>query len=264
MRGAVAGDDDAARSDDLLLERTRRLPAGIHRRRRGAASAAAKPGGARADPAFRADSPSPARRPASSVARSLTSRAPTPGGPPSLCAQTAMKSASGSGILPAPCAQSASSSEPASRIALAMRSSGWITPVSLFTCWIATSAGPSARMSSRARSVDQPILADRQMTSIRRPSHGGTMAMLGRAMGSPGNPRPARHNLDGLARPGGEDDVMTPAERIRDRRALACSSADLRLVRRHVASWDWPRISSARVTASRASGRTGVVAAWSR
>ena len=55
-------------------------------RRACAASAAAKASALPARPAFRGDSPSPARRPASSVARSRTSRAPIPGGPPSLCA----------------------------------------------------------------------------------------------------------------------------------------------------------------------------------
>ena len=56
----------------------------------------------------RADSRPPVRRTASSVA-SPTSRAPMPGGPPSLWAAMPMKSASGSGSLPALWAQSTSS-----------------------------------------------------------------------------------------------------------------------------------------------------------
>ncbi len=141
----------------------RHLRAGAQLRKRGIASfegaALERRGERRAPPAHfpsRGDSPSPARRSASSVARSRTSSAPMPGGPPSLWAETAMKSASGSGILPALCAQSASSSDPPSRTRAAMSSSGWITPVSLLTCWIATSAGPLASTASSAAASIRP------------------------------------------------------------------------------------------------------------
>ena len=124
----------------------------------------------------RGDSPSPARRPARASPSRVTSSTPMPGGPPSLCAQAAMKSASGSGILPALCAQSASSSDPAARIIAAIRSIGWMTPVSLLTCWIATSAGPSASTASQRRFVDQPVAIDRNDLDaashrVRRRSH---------------------------------------------------------------------------------------------
>jgi len=69
----------------------------------------------------------------------------------------AMKSASGRGSFPALCAQSARSSDPAARIVSAIRSSGWITPVSLLTCWIATSVGPSASAASSAASSISPF-----------------------------------------------------------------------------------------------------------
>ena len=57
-----------------------------------------------------------------------------------------------------------------------MRSSGWITPVSLLTCWIATSAGPPASTSSSAAVVDQPVGSDRNDLATWRPSRAGTIA----------------------------------------------------------------------------------------
>ena len=79
----------------------------------------------------------------------------SPIGPPNLCAESAMKSASGSASLPAPCAQSTSSSPPAARTAAAIAPSGWITPVSLLTCCTATSAAPACSSAARAAS-DRP------------------------------------------------------------------------------------------------------------
>ena len=43
--------------------------------------------------------------------------------------------------------------------------------------------------------------------------------MLGRAVRSPGDARPRAGDLDRFARAAGEDDVMTPAEHLGDRRA---------------------------------------------
>ena len=58
-----------------------------------------------------------------------------------------------------------------------------MTPVSLLTCWIATSAGPSASDCVERRLVDQAVRPDRMPRSA--PIAGGTIVMFGRAMGPP-------------------------------------------------------------------------------
>jgi hypothetical protein len=91
-----------------------------------------------------------------------TSSAPIPGGTAELVRGDGDEIGVGSGDLAdALCAQSASSSEPAERIS-PISSSGWMTPVSLLTCWIATSEGPRRAPRSRARFVDQAVRPDRK------------------------------------------------------------------------------------------------------
>ena len=93
-----------------------------------------------------------------------------------------------------------------------------MTPVSLLTCWIATSAGPSARIGVERALVDQPVRADRDDRRRPRPSHAARWHA--RSRHGPARRSCARlaDDLDRLARAGGEDDVMTPAERLGDRR----------------------------------------------
>ena len=173
------------------------------------------------------------------MARSRTSSAPTPGGPPSLCADSAMKSASGNGALPALCAQSASSNDPAARIFAARRSSGWRMPVSLLTAWIATSAGPRASTASSASSSISPSRPTGSSIDP-APIACGHDGMFGRAMRPSGDaraaPRPSR-----------------PPRSRRDVKMTSCrhpsASASVRALPRarpappgprHAASWDWP------------------------
>ena len=64
--------------------------------------------------------------------------------------------------------------------------------------------------------VDQPIGADRNDRGIG--AHGkGNNRMLSRSMAAAGDSRALRCDLDRFARATREDDVMTPAENVRDR-----------------------------------------------
>ena len=88
--------------------------------------------------------------------------------------------------------------------------------------------------------------------------------MLGRAMRPARDARARRGDLDRLARAGGEDDVMTPAERLRERLARfleqGAGGAAFAVRRAGVG----PGVEARAPSPSRASGSTGVVAAWSR
>ena len=143
--------------------------------------------------------------------------------------------------------------------ALATRSRGWITPVSLLTSWTATSAGPSASNRSSAGTSIRPSAVDGM--------HFGTRAHRSdddRVLGRPDEPprlRPRRHDLDRLARAGDQDDVMAPAQRIGDRPAAPAPARPAPRARRRGASLGLAQPSSARAIAARAPGRTGVVAA---
>ena len=100
----------------------------------------------------------------------------------------------------------------------AFRSIGWITPVSLLTCWIATSAGPARQDFVERLLVDQAVGRDRN--DVRPDAHRVRHdRMFGRAVGPPLDLRPLRHDLDGFARAAGEDDVMPPAEDLSDGRS---------------------------------------------
>jgi hypothetical protein len=80
-----------------------------------ASSAAARPR-PQAGSQCRADNPFPVHQSVCNSPRSFVSKAPNPGGPPSLCADRMMMSASGKGNFPAPCEQSATSSPSPSRM----------------------------------------------------------------------------------------------------------------------------------------------------
>ena len=114
------------------------------------------------------------------------------------------------------------------------------------------------------RLVDQPVRADRNDRALRahRMRHDG---MLGRAM-RPARRRRARRrgDRDRLARAGGEDDVMTPAERLGDASPRASSSTARAARPSACGELGLAQRSSAAAIAARASGSTGVVAAWSR
>ena len=85
--------------------------------------------------------------------RLRTSNAPMPGGPPSLCAETAIISASGSGSFPALCEQSAKNIPSKARTAAVISAIGWITPVSLFTDCTANRALPEIAPTSTCPSA---------------------------------------------------------------------------------------------------------------
>ena len=92
-----------------------------------------------------------------------TSSAPMPGGPPNLCAGNGDEIGvreRRSCRRPARNRRAAASRRREHR--RGCRSSGWITPVSLLTSWIATSAGPSAQRLLERVEVDQSIAIDLQ------------------------------------------------------------------------------------------------------
>ena len=218
MRGRPRPDHHAAGRDDPSSSRARSAAS------RGIASSKAAPRApprSQRRPAFLRAAAIALLLPAARLERRqvLTSNAPTPGGPPSLCADTAMKSASGSGSLPALCAQSASSSDPAARTRGASRSSGWMTPGLVVDLLDRDQRRPSASTASSAASSIRPSRIDRNDSRARahRARHD---VMLGRADAPrPGTcARAAAISIASLA-PLGEDDVMTPAERLGDRRA---------------------------------------------
>ena len=99
---------------------------------------------------------------------SRTISAPTPGGPPSLWAERAIKSASGSAIFPAACTASTSNRLPVSRTSAATSASGWITPVSLFAACTATSAGPSDSAARKAARSIWPLPSTGSSTTSSR------------------------------------------------------------------------------------------------
>ena len=143
------------------------------------------------------------------------------------------------------------------------RPCGWITPVSLLTCWIATSAGsPSSAASSAAQSISPSASTGRIVGALaHRRRHD---VMLGRADQPPLGLRRRGGNRDRLARARREDDVMTPAEHIGDGLARRFEQGARRRGPRHAARGVGPDFVSARPSPPRASGSSGVVAAWSR
>ena len=190
----------------------------------------------------RRDSPAPARRSASSIARSRTSSAPIPGGPPNLCAETAIRSASGSGSLPGGiCAQSASSSPPASRTARAdRRRAAGCTPVSLLTDWIATSAPPGrASAPASASTIDRAVAhrpAAPAASGAARSTASCSTAEISRRSAFA---RPSAIASASLA-PAGEDHLARPAERRRDPRARILERGARRAALGVRATRGWP------------------------
>src|SRR3546814_358418 len=102
--------------------------------------------------------------------RSRISSAPTPEGPPNLCALMAIMSAWGRGSFPADCEQSAKTRPPCFRTTALKPSKGWITPVSLFTGCIATNESAT----SKGRRTPPPLV-DAQPLRILRHAHYGVM-----------------------------------------------------------------------------------------
>ena len=164
----------------------------------------------------------------SSLARSLTSSAPAPGGPPNLWPEMAMKSASGRGILPAACAQSHKSKAPERFTIWQTRSMGWIPHAGLIVheldCDQRRLGGEHAR-SSAERSTSPPLSTG----SIFAPSPIAaiTASCSVGADDPPLHPGAGGDDLDRLACTRGEDDVMPPAERVGDSPCADSSSAAL-------------------------------------
>ena len=201
---------------------------------------------------------------ASSVAMSLTSSAPMPGGPPSLCAATTRKSASGSGSLPALCAQSASSSPPAARH---------------------PRGDLGDRMDDAGLVVDR---LDRDQRPLRAGQRRVEIGEVERAVGA--RPRSAARRARCAAPPDARSPrrcavppwrgartisiaSVAPEVKMRvpsqpsaaaiRRRALLHRGARRRGLR-HGPRRGWPRSRRPRAIAAAASGRIGVVEAWSR
>ncbi len=202
-----------------------------------------------------------------SASAGRTSSAPTPAGPPILWPESATRSASASGAgssRPAPCTASTWTRAPAARASRIASATGWTTPVSLFTHITDTSAGASsaARRRSRSARSRRPSAS----TAIRSaPSATASTASCSIAeTSSRGRPGPRTASASASVPP----EVNTTCSGGRPTSAATRARAASRRPRaaRPAACTDdgLPTARAASAMASRAAGRTGVVALWSR
>ena len=250
-----------------------RRPAPRRRRRRRGGRAVPR------SPARRPRSCSPPTRRGSNRLPRRTISAPAPGTPPSLCALMLTRSASSAarsmGTWPQAAAASTWTVTPASRHSATTSCTGWSVPTSWLPHWQCTSAGrgrdPDRRRSRRASTSSRPAAVHRDLlgrrqtgrrVADRRVLHGG--AEDGRAGLGPGGPPDG--GVDGLGRPGGEDDLAPRHAHELGHlargppRARRGRSDPLRAAGRGRPSGRAAHCASA----ASASGRGGVVLAWSR
>ena len=123
-----------------------------------------------------------------------------------------------------------------------MRSIGWITPGLVVDELDRDQRRLRRRAAARALRWSTSPFPSTGSTSRALAHRGDHGVMLGRADDPPLRPsRALRDDLDRLARAGGEDDVMTPAERFGDSAPRLFERRARARARRHAASWGWPR-----------------------
>ncbi len=248
-----------------------------------AASAAAAPPKARSagmgsSPARRPRSCSPPTSNGSNLLPRLTTSAPAPGTPPSLWALTLTRSASSAprsvGTWPHAAAASTCTMTPASRQSPTTSWTGWSVPTSWLPHWQCTSAGRgsagSCRRSRRASTSSRPSASTPISRLARRgPRHRGRRSARRRrrARARPGAARVAPQTAALMASVAPEVKTTwratTPSSSATWSRALSSASRTVR-----PSSWIRPGSPGGSAAhcpnAARASGRGGVVLAWSR
>ena len=128
--------------------------------------------------------------------------APTPFGPPILCAEIVRRSAPSAlmsqGIRPAAWTASTCSRPPAAWTSSAAAATGWSTPVSLLACMIETSAGPRPGSPSRRSQIGQdrrrrrPLRRSPRRRSPGKPAAAAHRRMLDRRRPAAGRAAPCR------------------------------------------------------------------------